>query len=358
MNRLLCPGAIALISLTVNLEAARVELVAGGGNRESDARATECRLREPFGAEFFPDGTMAVVEMVAGNRLLHIDRSQRLTVIAGTGTKGFSGDRGAATAAQFNGVHNLAVAPNGDIYLSDTWNFRVRKIHGKTGIITTLAGTGIKGFSGDGGPADRADFSTVIQIALDSTARHLDVADIDNRRVRRITLASGIVETLAGNGQVGRPSDGAVARRSPLTDPRAVVATAEGGMYILERGGHSLRYVDSAGNIRTVAGTGKSGPAVDGGPALTATLNGPKHLCLDRDGTVIIADAENNVVRRYHPRDGRITRVIGTGRQGASGIGGDPLACELARPHGVTVGPDGLLYITDSYNDRVLRIVP
>lgn len=352
--------AITLVLMVVPLtsDAARVELVAGGGTRDANGPATECRLREPFGTEFRPDGTMVIVEMVTGNRLLRVDHTRRLTVIAGMGTKGFSGDGGPATAAQMNGVHNLAVAPNGDIYLSDAWNFRVRRIDGKTGIITTFAGTGKKGFSGDGGPASVADFSTVIQVSLDPAARHLFVADIDNRRIRRITLAGGIVETVAGTGESGRSSEGVPARTSTLNDPRAIVATSDGGLYILERGGHSLRFVDAAGSIRTVAGTGKSGPAVDGGPALAATLNGPKHLCLDRDGTVLIADAENNVVRRFHPKEGRITRVIGTGKQGAAGIGGDPLACELARPHGVTIGPDGLLYVTDSYNDRVLRIVP
>ncbi len=349
----LCHAAIALTAT-----AAKVELVAGGGTREADAPAIECRLREPFGTEFLPDGAMVIAEMVSGNRTLHVDKAGRLTVLAGTGVKGFSGDGGPARAAQFNGVHNIAITPDGDIFLADTWNYRIRKIDRKSGIVTTIAGTGTKGFSGDGGPADKAEFSSIIQIALDPSATHLYVADIDNRRIRRIALATGIVETVAGNGKSGKPEDGADAKTSPLSDPRAVVAGADGSFYILERGGHALRFVDAAGKIRTVAGTGQKGSAVDGGPALEATLNGPKHLCIDRDGTVIIADAENNVVRRYHPKDGRITRVIGTGKKGGAGAGGDPLACEVARPHGVTIGPDGLLYITDSYNDRVLRIVP
>jgi DNA-binding beta-propeller fold protein YncE len=345
-----CASAIA--------HAARIELVAGGGTRDGDAPAKECRLREPFGTEFFPNGSLAIIEMVSGNRLLRVDKAGLLTVISGNGVKGFAGDGGPARGAQFNGPHNLAIAPGGDIYIADTWNYRIRKIDGKTGAITTIAGTGKKAFSGDGGPADKAEFSSIIQIALDPAAKHLYVADIENKRIRRITLASGVVETVAGNGKSGKPVDGSDARTSPLSDPRAVVAAADGSFYILERGGHELRFVDAGGRIRTVAGTGKAGPATDGGPALEATLNGPKHLCLERDGTVIIADAENHVVRRYDPKDGRITRVAGTGKKGTGGVGGDPLACELARPHGVTIGPDGLLYITDSYNDRVLRIVP
>ena len=357
MNLRLLP-LLCLFTTTIAASAAKVELVAGGGTKDGDAPATQCALREPFGTEFLPDGTIAIIEMVSGNRLLRVDKAGILKVIGGTGVKGFSGDGGDVRKAQINGVHNIAVTADGGIFLSDAWNYRIRKIDSLTGTITTFAGTGKKGFGGDGGPAGKAEFGTVIQIALDPAAKHLYVADIDNKRIRRIALASGIVETVAGNGKGDKPADGALAKDSPLSDPRAVVAAADGSFYILERGGHALRFVDAAGKIRTVAGTGKQGPAMDGGPAIEATLNGPKHLCLDRDGTVIIADAENHVVRRYNPKDGRITRIIGTGKKGAAGVGGDPLACEVFRPHGVTIGPDGLLYITDSYNNRVLRIVP
>jgi len=356
-NRLL-PSLTALLTLGISAFAAKIELVAGGGMRESGALATESVLREPFGTEFLPDGTLAIVEMVSGNRLLRVDKAGKMAVIAGTGAKGFAGDGGHARAAQFNGVHNLAVTPDGDIFLSDAWNFRVRKINGRTGAIVTFAGTGKKGFSGDGGPAGKAEFGTVIQVVLDPAAKHLYVADIDNKRIRRITLDTGIVETVAGNGKAGKPADGSLAKDAPLSDPRAVVAAADGSFYILERNGNALRFVDVAGKIKTVAGTGKGGLSGDGDPAIEATMSGPKHLCLDRNGSVIIADAENNAVRRYDPKDGRITRVAGTGKKGAAGLGGDPLACELARPHGVTVAPDGTLYITDSYNNRVLRIVP
>lgn len=348
----------SLLSLSISAFAAKIELVAGGGTRESGAPAKECVLREPFGTEFLPDGTLAIIEMVSGNRLLRVDKSGVMKVIGGTGVKGFSGDGGDVRKAQINGVHNIAVTPAGDIFLSDAWNFRVRKINASTGVITTFAGTGKKGFSGDGGPADKAEFGTVIQVALDPAAKHLFVADIDNKRIRRIALETGIVETVAGNGKGGKPEDGAVAKDAPLSDPRAVVAAADGSFYILERGGNALRFVDAAGKIKTVAGNGKPGLSGDGGPALDATMSGPKHLCLDRDGSVIIADAENQVVRRYEPKTGKITRLAGTGKKGTAGLGGDPLACELARPHGVTIAPDGTLYITDSYNNRVLRIVP
>ncbi len=154
------------------------------------------------------------------------------------------------------------------------------------------------------------------------------------------------------------PADGADAKASPLLDPRAVTPDAQGGFYVLERNGNALRHVDAAGKIRTVAGIGAKGSSGDGGPALAATMNGPKYITLDRDGSVLIADAENHVIRRYSPKTGLITRVAGNGKKGAGGLGGSPLECELYRPHGVTVARDGTLFITDSYNDRILKIVP
>jgi len=348
---------LALCFFSASALAAKIELAAGGGEKDGGAPATECRLREPFGVEFTPAGAMLIVEMVSGNRLLNVDRAGQLTVIAGNGVKGYAGDGGLAKDAQFNGPHNLAIAPDGTIYLADSWNYRIRAIDPKTGTIRTIAGTGKKGYSGDGGPAVAADFSTIIQIALSPDAKHLYVADIDNRRVRRIDLANGMVETVAGNGQKGAPKDGELARSQSLADPRAVVAAADGSLYILERSGNALRYVDHAGKIHTVAGTGKAGFTGDGGPALAATMNGPKHLCLDKDGSVLIADAENHVIRRFDPKTRLITRVAGTGKRGVARLGGDPLACELNRPHGVTVGPEGVLYIADSYNNRILRVV-
>lgn len=347
---------LSLLLLSSSVFAAKIELVAGGGTKDSGAPAKECKLREPFGVEFAPDGSMIIVEMVTGNRVLRVDKSGQLEVISGNGAKGYAGDNGPAAGAQFNGPHNLAIDPKGVIYIADSWNYRVRAIEG--GKISSIAGTGTKSYSGDGGPANAAGFSTIIQIALSPDGKQLYVADIENRRIRRIDLASGTVETAAGNGQKGVPKDGEDARTQPLSDPRAVVPATDGSVYILERGGNALRHVDASGKIRTVVGTGKVGATGDGGPALAATMNGPKHLCMDKDGTVLIADAENHLIRRYDPKSGQITRVAGTGKKGTAGLDGDPLQCELNRPHGVTIGPDKLLYITDSYNNRILRIVP
>jgi len=349
---------VSLFACAVSIQAEKIILVAGGGPAEKDAPANECKLKEPFGAEFNPAGELVIVEMVSGNRILKIDAGGMLRVIGGTGIKGYFGDGGPALTAQFDGIHNLSIAPGGDLLIADSFNHTVRKVDAKTGIVTSLAGNGAKGFAGDGGPAAGVQFSIAIQIALDTSGKQLYVADIGNRRVRKIDLTSGAISTVAGNGKGGLPTDGSVATDSPLIDPRAVTPDAVGGFYILERNGNALRYVDKAGKIRTVVGTGAKGLSGDGGPGLEATMNGPKYITMDHDGSVLIADAENHVIRRYSPKTGLITRVAGTGKRGTGGLGGDPLQCELARPHGVTVAKDGTLFITDSYNDRILKIVP
>ena len=335
----------------------KVTLFAGGGTVEGAGPATQCRLKEPFGMAFLPGGAAVIVEMVSGNRVLKLDRGVKLSVLAAPREKGFEGDGRFLKDAAFNGLHNVVSSTTGDLFLADTWNHRVRKIDAKSGRLTTIAGTGKKGFSGDGGPATSAEFSSVIQVALSPDGRQLFVADIDNRRVRRIDLSNGIVTTVAGNGERGVPSDGARATEAPLVDPRAVAVAADGSFFILERSGHALRRVDSDGKISTVAGTGKPGLGEEG-PALETPLNGPKFIAMDTDGSVLIADAENHLIRRYDPKSRRLTRVAGTGKMGATGVGGPPEKCELNRPHGVLRGPDGRIYIVDSYNERILRIDP
>jgi DNA-binding beta-propeller fold protein YncE len=356
----LCP-TICLLAVACCLagsppaQAAKLVLVAGGGSGDGPAR--EARLGTPFGVDFDRTGDLFLVEFT-GQRLRKIDARGTLSTVAGTGEKGDAGDGGPATRARFNGMHSLAVAANGDVYLADTWNNRVRKVDARTGEIRTVAGTGVKGFDGDGGPAAKAQFGGIYCVALDPAGERLYLADLDNRRIRVMDLRTGVVETVAGNGERGVPADGAEARKAPLIDPRAVAVDAAGNVYILERAGNALRVVDRSGKVRTVAGTGAKGSAGDGGPALRATFNGPKHLCIDRAGDVVIADTENHVVRKYLPREGRVVRVAGTGRKGRAGLGGPPLEAELNQPHGVHARPDGTLYIADSTNGRVLKIEP
>jgi len=343
----------------VNPEASAGELilVAGGGTEGDGATAERAALIAPFGVGFDAGGTLFFVEMT-GHRVRKIGPDGLVKSVAGTGSVGNGGDEGPAIDATLNGPHSLAVAKSGEIFVCDTWNNRIRKIDPRSGVITNFAGTGRKGFAGDGGPAAAADFGGIYCLALDEPNQTLYLADLDNRRIRKIDMKTGIVATVAGNGKKGVPTDGAVATSAPLVDPRAVAVDTRGNVYILERSGHALRVVDRSGKIRTLAGTGEPGDSGDGGDARRARMNGPKHLCVSRQGDVVIADTENHRVRVYRPAKATIEAVAGTGRKGKTGLGGPATEAELAQPHGVTVGPDGFLYIADSSNNRILKMVP
>jgi len=327
-----------------SVNAQTLTLVAGGGT-EVTGDPTNCRVHSPFGIDFDRAGDTYIVEMAGGERLLKIDNAGKLSVFSGTGEKGESGDGGPALAAQFNGMHSLAIGPGGDIFIADTWNNRIRRIDARSRNIFAFAGTGKRGFGGDGGPARDAEFGNVYCVAFDAPNENLFVADLDNRRIRAVNLKSGIVTTVAGNGQRGIPVDGATATEAPLVDPRAVAIDSKGALYILERSGHALRRVESDGTIRTVAGRGKKGNA--DGEALKAEFNGPKHICVDANDNVIIADTDNHVIRKFLPKENKVIRIAG----------GDNGVFKLNQPHGVQVDHSGVLYIADSLNNRILKLV-
>ena len=346
---------VALFAATA-ARADKLVLVAGGGDGADGSPATQAKLIQPFGVDFAPDGTTYIVEMAKGERLRGVNAKGELVTLAGTGQTGSSGDGAAGIKATFNGMHSLAVGPDGCVYLADTWNNRVRKFDPKSGLVAAFAGTGEKGFSGDGGLAVKAKFGGCFCVSFDPAGKNLFITDLDNRRIRKVELASGIVTTVAGNGEKGVSKDGETATKQPLVDPRAHAVDAKGNLYIIERGGHSLRVVAADGTIRTVAGTGKAGSGT--GKALEAALNGPKHLGIDRDGTVLIADTENHRIVRYIPGEEKLVPVAGTGKKGTAGVGGDPLNAEFNQPHGVIVHPKtGDIYISDASNGRVLKIV-
>jgi sugar lactone lactonase YvrE len=353
-RRTLLTAAILLLAATNAARADKLVLIAGGGTDADKVLATKAKLVQPFGIDFDKAGNFYLVEM-PGGRILKVDPKGILTHIGGTGKKGNSGDGGHALDASFNGMHGLAVTPDGTIYIADTWNNRVRKIDPKTGIVTTFAGTGKKGDAKSGGAAIEADLGGIYCVAFNADFSKLYLTDLDNRRIRAVDMKTGVIELIAGNGKKGIPDDGADAKTAPLFDPRAACVDRQGNVYILERSGHALRVVDPKGKIRTVAGTGKPGNTGDAGDARKAALNSPKHLCVDRDDNVIIADSANHVIRKYMPKDGKIVRVAGTGKKGDSKDGGDPLSVSLDEPHGVYVSSAGTLFIVDSLNNRVFR---
>ncbi len=305
-------------------------------------------LTTPFGLDFLPDGSLVVADF-GGHRVCKVTRAGKVSVLAGTGAKGYRD--GPASEALFNAPHNVAALPNGDVLVADTLNHCIRRIAG--GEVSTVAGAPEPGFAGDGGPAKGARFREAYHVC--ATPNGFLVADLGNRRIRAVE--DGTIRTVAGNGEKGIPPDRATAAEAPLLDPRAVARGHDGRLWVLERSGAALRVVGRGGHIRTVAGTGKAGPATDG-PALKCTLNGPKFLWVEESGAVLIADTDNHCIRRYDPDAGTLTTVAGTGKRGRGAAGGRPTATALDQPHGVAVGRDGTLYISDSLNHRILKIEP
>ena len=374
--RLLFSLGLVLVS-NAAMAADTVVLVAGGGNGADGTEAAKAKLIQPFAVDFDQTGNIYFVEMAGGERLRKIDAKGILTTLAGSGKKGYAGDYLTPDKAEFNGMHNLIYSSSVDeafgkkttielIMVADTFNHRLRIYSpGKTAAVIPYAGTGKKGFAGDGGKHDDAQFDEPICIAKSPDGKLLYIADIGNKRIRRIVDQSenkgeiGLVSTFAGTGKGGVPKDGELAKDQPLVDPRAVAADKNGNVYILERNGHALRVVDKAGKIRTVAGTGKAGSGGDGGPALKASMNGPKFISIDpADDSVLIADTENHQIRRYQPKTETMELIAGTGKKGLGGLGGDPLKLEMGRPHGMCVHPKtGEIYIADSDNNRIVKIV-
>jgi len=211
-------------------------------------------LNRPFGVDFDSKGRMWIVELEGGR--VHRSANGVRKQVGGDGSKSYRGDGGSLGQATFNGMHNLAIAPDDSVYIADSWNHCIRRIDAK-GHITTYAGSGKAGFSGDDGTAAKAQFNYIMCITLNPSGEKLHVADLKNRRIREIDLKSDKVLTIAGNGQRGIPKDGAKATEAPLVDPRAVCSDTAGNVYVLERGGHALRVVRPDGRIYTVAGNGK-----------------------------------------------------------------------------------------------------
>ncbi len=327
----------------------QIQLVAGGHTNAVDIPATQAVLKEPFGTAFDGTGQMWIVEMASGNRLLKVNEAGILSHVAGQSQPGLEGDGGPALSARFNGPHNLAIRPSGRIFISDTWNGRIREVDPKTNLVDSLKGFEVS--------LDKAKAAGPYCISMSMSGKQLYIADLI--RIHRLDLETGKSTVVAGNGTKGIPKNGAIAIDAPLVDPRAVAEDRLGNVYILERNGNALRVVRPDGKIETlVNATGKKGPEKSRQePAVEAMMNGPKHLCVDLENRVIIADAENHLIRRYNPAEGTLTRIAGTGVSGKEGVGGPPTACQLARPHGVTIHPKtGELTITDSYNNRILVI--
>jgi streptogramin lyase len=355
-------AATACAALLFAAEPRTITTVAGSGRGESgpaEGSADAVNINQPFGLEFGPDGALYICG-VGHHRIFRFDmKAGKVTNFAGTGKKGAGGDGGPATAAALAEPYELRFDKAGNLYFVEMVGAVVRKVDARTGVITTVAGTGKVGFAGDGGPAVKAEFRQPHSIALDD-AGNLYIADIGNHRIRRVDAGTGVIDTIAGNGEKKLPEDGAVATGKPMVGPRALFI-AGGTLWIALREGHSVWKMDLAGRKLThVAGTGKVGHA--DGPGKTATFNGPKGIAVGPDGAVFVVDTENQVIRRIDPKTFAVTTTAGAGIK-ARGFGGDggPATgpgCKMDRPHGICVGADGSLYIGDSNNHRVRKVGP
>ena len=309
-------------------------------------------LSNPYGLVIGPDGGLYFCD-IDSHRVRRLDlKTSALTTVAGTGEKGYSGDGGPATAAQLNQPYEVRFDTAGNLYFVEMPNHVVRRVDAKTRIITTVAGTGQPGFSGDGGPGNRAQLRQPHSLAIDPQGRLL-ICDIGNHRVRRLDPKTGIIETWLGTGERLPTPDGAPLAGTPINGPRAIDLDPQGNLYLVLREGNVVLRIDPrAGRIYHVAGTGEKGNTGDGGPAKTAKLNGPKGISWARGGSLYIADTENHTIRKIDLKSGIITTVLGTGERG-DGPDGDPRQCRLARPHGVFVAPDGVVYVADSESNRI-----
>ncbi len=337
---------------------AEIETVAGVGVSGADGDggpAVAARVGNPYGLTLGPDGALYVCE-VDTHRIRRIDLDAGgISTVAGTGVRGYSGDGGPAAAAQLNEPYEVRFDRAGNMYFVEMRNAVVRRVEAKTGIVETIAGTGEAGFSGDGGDARQAMFDRPHSIALDGKGA-LYVADIGNHRIRRVDLVSGKVSTFAGTGARQPTPDGAPLEGTPLNGPRALAFDKNGDMFLALREGNAVYKLDmKRRRFEHVAGTGEKGYAGDGGPAKRAKLSGPKGIEVGPDNAVYIADTESHTIRRIDLASGLVSTVAGDGSR-RDGPDGDPLQCGLARPHGIYVDSRGTLYIGDSENHRV-RVV-
>jgi sugar lactone lactonase YvrE len=318
---------------------------------------SERQVNNPYGLVIGPDGALYFCDL-DNQRIRRLDlRTRRTLTIAGNGQKGYAGDGGAATDASLNMPHEIQFDSDGHLYIAERDNHVIRKVDARSGLISTLAGTGRPGFAGDGGPASKAELRQPHSLAVDPSRRFLLICDIGNHRIRRVEFGTGLIETFAGTGARQPTPDGAPLKGTPLNGPRTMAFDSAGDLYFALREGNAIYRVDGkASTLRHVAGTGEQGYSGDDGPARLARLAGPKGLAWSRD-SLYIADTENHVVRCIDVSTGIISTVLGTGQRG-DGPEPDPLRCALARPHGLLAAPGGLLYVGDSeaHRIRVLRL--
>jgi sugar lactone lactonase YvrE len=313
--------------------------------------ATAAQLNSPFGVAIDSVGNLYIADPFT-SRIRKVTAAGVINTVAGNGSFGFSGDGGPATSAQLNFPASVAVDSVGNLYFSDSANNRIRKVT-PAGTISTVAGNGTAGFSGDGGPATAAQLNSPFGVAIDLVG-NLYIADPNNDRIRKVT-AAGVINTVAGNGIFGFSGDGGPATSARLGSPPGVAVDSEGNLYIADQFNHCIRKVTPAAVISTVVGNGSAGFSGDGGPATSAKLNAPSGVAVDSAGNLYIADRGNYRVRRVMA-SGVISTVAGNGTVGYSGDGGPATLAQMGFPTSVAADPANNLYIADQSNHVVRKV--
>jgi hypothetical protein len=354
-------GLCVWLVLVVPALAGTIDTVAGTGKKGyagDGGPATKAVLDNPFHCDLGKD--VLYIAEAFNHCIRKVDlKTGEISTVAGTGKKGYTGDGGPATKATFNEPYAVVVSAEGDLYVADRLNACIRKVDGKTGIVSTVAGTGKKGYAGDGGPGVRAQLVEPNDCFLDGKEGLL-IADVSDWRIRRLDLKTGVISTFAGTGRrKGRlaradKGDDGPATRAIVHGARAVCVDGKGNTYICEREGHCIRRVDRTGVITTLAGSGEKGNL--DGPGAKAKFNGPKAIRCDSDGNVYVVDTENHSIRKIDKA--LMVSTVAGGRHGGGGDGGLAIHAGLGRPHGCVLDDKGVLYIADSENHRVRRVRP
>jgi streptogramin lyase len=350
---------VALMACCHGASAAKIITIAGTGEAGTkDGPAVDAQLNNPFGVVRGPDGKLWFCEY-DGHTVRRINSDGTIVTVVGNGKEGYSGDGGPALAASLNKPHEIRFDSTGRLYIADMANHAIRRVDLKSEIITTIAGTGTSGFSGDGGLATLAQLNQPHSIQFGPDGR-LFICDIGNHRVRVVDMETGFIETFAGNGKWGPTPDGALYNNIMLNGPRTLDFDQQGRLWLALREGNQVFVFDlEAGTIHHVAGTGKKGFTGNGGSAKHATLSGPKGISVAPNGNVYLADTESHSVRMINTKTGNIELIAGTGsKNDGPDADGDPLNCGLARPHGVFVDADGSIFIGDSENHRIRLVRP
>jgi sugar lactone lactonase YvrE len=319
------------------------------------AQTTTLPLVLPSAIAYDTQGDIYIAD--TGNHVIReLSAAGVVTVVAGNGVQGFTGDNGPATAAELDSPAGLAVDGAGNLYIADSHNQRIRLVTAATGWITTIAGTGAPGFIGDGGPATAAKLDLPTALALD-TGGDVYVADMRNHRIRRIAGATGTITTVAGTGVEGFAGDGGPATASIIDSPNGLAVDGTGNLYLADTHNGRVRKVDAAtGIISTVAGVGGAQAFTgDGGAATSSGMAMPRGLTVDAAGNVYVADSANHRVRRISAT-GTITTVAGDGTQGFSGDGAPAIAASLDTPRAVALSPEGLVTLADTGNQRARQL--